>query len=811
MIAKIKNWVKALFSRSYDFYFVYGIVSFVMVMLVALIIGLVGRASRISDAKEAIEKCSYSVSASFKEDISAKVENLNTLSRWFVQVGNPELSFSLNRKQADVLLMENISAESDMKSLYMVWEPNMFDGKDSLYSSAEYHDSTGRYIPAFLKKADGLVEHDCILNYNDNADVNSYYYYKTKKNVFIQEPRIQRESARNILIMPVIYPLHFGTRLLGVIGADYEINNLNQKLNFSEKPEGCQLVIFSSSGKVTVSPDKSLLIGRGVEAVFDDNHDFFYVKFRRGEDFEVENGNDYIMSRVCNLPDVDSHFSICMICDMDVITSKGNTLLMWTLCIGFLVFVLLMLLIYLFRWYYTVQINVLSRKGEDIANVDKEYVRDNRIYVPEFRTLDDTLFKYHKTFVKIRDLNREIELYRYNEELDTLDSDNQFQKSYNSMLETLRKIADSESDRKSKEESENWIAQGVAAINESMRIGSNKVDVLAQNILMTLVRYTEAVFGGLYVHSKEDDGEYLTLNAAVALNQKKAVRIKIQKGVGLVGTCALEKQPIYLEKLPDDYVKVFSGLGKSKPRMLAVLPMLYDGELVAIVEIAFISKLKPHEMEFLQVISSTIASSLVTARINEQTEQLMQQFRTQADTLAHNEKQMSENISKLKEEQQKSMDREVEMKGLIEAINNSILSLEFSPSGVVLSANERFLKTMHYDMAEVQGVNISDLNRNAAKEHTEMLAQVLQGKYYEKEVMRCTKTREERWFLASYTPYYDLEGNIAKIRVFATDITANKQQQAKLDEQNKVNEKLIHKLRMELAAARSELRASSDN
>ncbi len=804
MVTKIKNWIKAFFGKSYDFYFVYGIVSFVMVMSIAIIIGLIGRAGKISEAKENVEKCSQNVSKSLREVISAKVDNLNTLSLWFVQIGNPELSFSLDRNQADVLLQENISSQADMKSLFMVWEPNMFDGKDTLYASTEYHDSTGRYIPMFLKRPDGLVEHDCIRNYNDNADVNSYYYYKTKKNVFVQEPRIQRESAHNLLIMPIVYPLHFGTKLLGVIGADYVVNNLNQQLNFADKPEGCQLVIFSSTGKVVVSPDKNLLIGRGVEAVFEDSPDFYYIKFRRGEEFEQTVGSDYIMSRTCQLLDVDAHFSICLICDRAELNRAGNSFLLWTLGIALLIFLLLMLLIYLFRWYYTAQVNVLSRKGEDIANVDKPYLRDSRIYVPEFRALDDTLFKYHKTFVKIRDLNREIELYRYEDELNTLESDNVFQKSYNSMLDTLRKIANSESERKSKEISENWIAQGVAAINESMRIGSNKVDVLSQNILMTLVKYTKAVFGGLYIYTKEADGEYLVLNAAVALNQKKAVKIKIEKGVGLVGTCALEKQAIYLEKLPDDYVNVFSGLGKSKPRVLAILPMLYDGELVAVVEIAFISELQPHEKEFLSVISSTIASSLVTARINEQTEQLMKQFRSQADTLAQNEKQMSENINQLKVEQQKSLDREVEMKGLIEALNNSVLTLEFSPSGKLLAANERFLKTMHYDLAEIQGVNISDLCRYAKDEHNAMMTQVMQGKYYEKEIKRFTKNKEEKWLLASYTPYYDYDGKLSKILFFATDITANKKQQEKLDNTNKDNEKLIHKLRMELAAARSE-------
>lgn len=807
MVAKIKNWIKAFFGGSYDFYFVYGVVSFVMVMSIALIIGLIGRSAKIQEAKENVEKCSHDVSESLKEVISAKVDNLNTLSLWFVQIGNPELSFSLDRKQADVLLQENIAAEADMKSLFMVWEPNMFDGQDTLYASAEYHDSTGRYIPMFIKKADGLVEHDCIRNYNDNADVNSYYYYKTKKNVFVQEPRIQRESAQNLLIMPIVFPLHFGTKLLGVIGADYAINNLNQQLDIADKPEGCQLVVFSSTGKVVVSPDKNLLIGRGVDAVFDENPDFFYIKFRRGEEFELTANNDYIMSRTCQLRDVDAHFSICMICDRDELNHAGNSFLYWTLGIGLLIFLMLIALICLFRWYYTAQVNELSRKGEDIANVDKEYVRDSKIYVPEFRALDDTLYKYHKTFEKIRDLNKAIELYRYEDELNTLEPDNVFQKSYNSMLGTLRQIANSENERKNKEVSELWKAQGVAAINESMRIGSNKVDVLSQNILMTLVKYSQAVFGGLYVYSKEEDGEYLVLNAAVALNQKKAVRIKIEKGVGLVGTCALEKQAIFLEKLPDDYVNVFSGLGKSKPRVLAILPMLYDGELVAIVEIAFISELKPHEKEFLSLISSTIASSLVTARINEQTEQLMKQFRSQADTLAQNEKMMSENINQLKVEQKKSLDREVEMRGLIEALNNSVLTLEFSPSGKLLAANERFLKTMHYDLAEIQGVNIGDLCRYAQEEHNAMMTQVMQGKYYEKEIMRFAKNKEEKWLMASYTPYYDYEGKISKILFFATDITANKKQQEKLDNINKDNEKLIHKLRVELAAARSEIKS----
>lgn len=804
MATNIKNRLKSLLGRSYDFYMVYATTSFVVVMLIALIIGLVGRSGKTEEFKTKIRECADNVSTVLDESIMSQIGTLQQLSLWFVQIGNPDLNYSIERNQAEVLLQETISDDADMKSLYMVWEPNAFDGKDAEFANTEHHDSTGRFVPKFEKLSDGLVEQDMIRNYNDNSDVNSYYYFKTKKDVFIQEPRIIRESAKNLLIMPVIYPLHFGTKLLGVIGADFVINNLNQRLAEVTKPEGCQLVVFSSTGKVAASPDKTLLIGRSLESVLEGSPDFYYIKFRRGEDFEQMEGNSYITTRTCSINDINTHFNVCMICDTNALYNNGNTFLIRALLLGFVVYVLLMFMIMIFRWYYRAQVSILSDKGNDMANVEKEYSATGNLYVPELKKLDDILHNYHKTFVKIRDLNLEIESYRYDDILDTLPQGNKFQQSYNNMLDTLRKIAQSENDRKTKEETENWIAQGIAAINESMRIGSNKVDVLAQNILMTLVRYTKAVLGGLYIYSKEDDGEYLTLNAAVSLNQKKAVRIKIQKGVGLVGTCAVEKMPIFLNKLPDDYINVFSGLGKSKPRTLAVLPMLYDNELIAIVEIAFINALKPHEIELLNVVSPTIASSLVTVRINEKTEQLMKQFRSQADTLAQNEKQMTENIAKLKEEQNRSQQREVEMTGLIGAVNNTMLTLEFTPKGVLLDANERYLKTMNFDKAELQGVNIMEINPQASKELELMLQTVASGKYYEKETMRTTKKGDVKWLWATYTPYYDSEGKIVKILYLAMDITEYKKECESLQDNINDFEKRLHKMRVEIASLRNE-------
>lgn len=804
MLEKIKNGFGLFSKKSYDLYVMYSLIAFIVVMVSALVFGLFLRADRTEQFKAETETKAEETSLLFRNIIETEVGHLEKLSLWFVQIGNPELNFKMDRNQANTVLYENIAAVPDMKTIYMVWEPDMFDGRDSIYANAEYHDSTGRFVPLFVKHSDGIIEHDLVSNYNDNTDVNSYYYFKTKKNVMVLEPLIKRENAQNLLVLPVIYPLHFGTKLLGVIGADYVINSINQSLSAVERSKSSQLLIFTPNGKIAASPEKELLIGRDLQTVFPENPDFYYIKFRRGEDFEQLTENEYIINRTCTIPDIGTHYSICMIVDKDTLYHDGNLALLWSLIVGFGLFLLLLLLIFAFRNFYMRQIKVLTEKGENLTNVEKDYIQGGSLYVPEFKRLDSVLYKYYKTFVKIKELNRQIETYQYDNELDTLPQDNQFQKSYNNMLETLRQITVQENERKEKEKAQLWITEGVAAVNDSMRIGSNKVDILSGNILMTLVKYTKAVLGGLYIYSKEEDGEYLNLNAAIAFDKKKAVRIKIEKGVGLVGTCALEKQAIFLDKLPDDYINVFTGLGKSKPRFLAILPMLYDGELIAVAEMAFIRPLNAPEKEFLSVVSSTIASSLVTAKINEQTENLMQQFRSQADALASNEKEMTENINKLKTEQQKSLEREVEMNGLLDAINNSMLSVEFSTAGVLLTANEKYLKTMHYELAEIQGMNIFEFIKGSREELETVMTQVLQGKFYEAETMRKTKNGETKWFLSTYTPYYNFEGTISKILFFATDITANKKVQEDL--QGKINDmgNRLQRMQSEIAAMRQE-------
>ncbi|MBR2886902.1 MAG: cache domain-containing protein, partial [Bacteroidales bacterium] len=304
-----------------------------------------------------------------------------------------------------MVLSENIAEEPDMKSLFTVWEPQMFDGKDSLYMMKEYHDSTGRFIPIFTKNSEGIVERDYVKNYNDKDDINSYYYYKTRSGVTFGRPGLIRENAKNILLMQVTSPLKFGTRLLGVIGAEFNINNITSDLTEVDLPKKFGVTVITTDGQIIAAPEKKLLIGRNYASIFPENSDYYFLKFRRNENFDLFQNNEYVIGRNFKIDDYNFNYCVCVVSDKADISTTGNVFLAKSAALGFVVFVILMLMVLMFRRQYTMQIGQLTQKSQTITDVDTDYVSASGLYIPELRELDNVMQRHHSTFVKIRDLN----------------------------------------------------------------------------------------------------------------------------------------------------------------------------------------------------------------------------------------------------------------------------------------------------------------------------------------------------------------------------------------------------------------------
>src|SRR5690606_25463844 len=103
-------------------------------------------------------------------------------------------------------------------------------------------------------------------------------------------------------------------------------------------------------------------------------------------------------------------------------------------------------------------------------------------------------------------------------------------------------------------------------------------------ILSELAQVVAAHYGAFYILSNEEKSR-LKLYAAYAYKAEKHIAKEFAIGEGLVGQCALEKERIIISNLPNDYVRVTSGLGRAKPANLIVLPVLFENNVKAIIEL----------------------------------------------------------------------------------------------------------------------------------------------------------------------------------------------------------------------------------
>lgn len=145
-----------------------------------------------------------------------------------------------------------------------------------------------------------------------------------------------------------------------------------------------------------------------------------------------------------------------------------------------------------------------------------------------------------------------------------------------------------------------WISQGLAKFAEILR---NKADIkeYTYQVISSLVKYVGANQGGLFIEYTDESGErYLELTACVAYNKRKIEEKRISEGQGILGQCMLEKHFIFLTDIPENYVRITSGLGEATPRNIVIAPLLLSENFYGVIELALFEVMKPHQVEFLK-------------------------------------------------------------------------------------------------------------------------------------------------------------------------------------------------------------------
>lgn len=168
--------------------------------------------------------------------------------------------------------------------------------------------------------------------------------------------------------------------------------------------------------------------------------------------------------------------------------------------------------------------------------------------------------------------------------------------------------------RRSLDEQQNWASQGIAKFGELLRDFENHVGEKSDLFVKELVHYLGFEVGGLFLSASDDDGkEFFKLTGMYAFDRNKQVKKTFKPGEGLVGRCAIEKQSIIMTKIPEDYIKIRSGMGEDLPATLLLIPVLLDDKVLGIIELATFSIVKNYKIRFLEDLGKSIASSILKA------------------------------------------------------------------------------------------------------------------------------------------------------------------------------------------------------
>jgi len=192
------------------------------------------------------------------------------------------------------------------------------------------------------------------------------------------------------------------------------------------------------------------------------------------------------------------------------------------------------------------------------------------------------------------------------------------------------------------------------------------------------------------------------------------------------------------------------------------------------VEMASFSPFKDYEIEFVEKVCESTASTLITIENNEKTKKLLESSQMTTEMLRAQEEEMRQNLEELTAMQEEVNRQKFELASFVNAISLSTIMIEFNPRGTIVNVSEKFLENFHYTYDEIVGKPHTffvpdDVLRSG---EFKVLSERMKGnEVFQSDIKRLRKDGHVVWLRAYYIPIMDTTGDLQKITCLATNIT----------------------------------------
>jgi signal transduction histidine kinase/HAMP domain-containing protein/ActR/RegA family two-component response regulator len=218
-----------------------------------------------------------------------------------------------------------------------------------------------------------------------------------------------------------------------------------------------------------------------------------------------------------------------------------------------------------------------------------------------------------------------------------------------SLKDNINEMIGNLKDTTRKNTEQDWLKTHLARFTRMLQ-GHRDLVTVSRLILSELTPLVNAQQAAFYVADHRSGDSQLELLAGYAQRQGKTLPRKIAFGEGLVGQCAFEKKRILLAAAPGDYIRIGSALGSGAPASIIILPVLFEGQVKAVIELASFSKFSEIHQTFLDQLTESIGVVLHTIAANMQTEYLLHQSQSLTAELQSQQEELKKTNDRLEQQ-----------------------------------------------------------------------------------------------------------------------------------------------------------------
>jgi len=648
------------------------------------------------------------------------------------------------------------------QAIWMSWE------RSSL--SPDWKKNYGRIRINMYKTAGKLIIDRDSMNTTGDDIGSLYLTLKTNKTEFLTEPYIDVFEGVSKMIASVVSPVVVKGKYEGLCGIDIPMSRFNEIINKAESIYSSNIFLVSNNGIFVGNKDQNELVGSSIEKIFSDNNIDILSKIKSGNPFSLnmkKKGDDesYYTFYPFTISGTSAPWMVGVEVPRSVIINQTYENLNSLVIVAFFGILVLIIVIFFISRSIT---NPLSSITKSLKKLSSGEI--NKVHELSINRNDEIGDIAESTNTLITNLSntahfaREIGKGDLEATFEAISKEDVLGVALIDMRKSLKKAKTEEEIRRDSEEQQKWATTGFAKFGELLRNNADNMETFTFSVISNLVKYTSSNQGAIFlVDDEENNSTYLEMSSCYAYDRKKYVDKKIEAGENLVGQCYLEAETIFMTDIPDNYIHITSGLGDSNPRSLILVPLKFNEHVYGVIEMASFNTFTQHQIDFIEKVAESIASTISTVRVNIRTVHLLEESKLKSEELAAQEEEMRQNMEELQTTQEESARRELEMNGVLNALNSSYLVGELDVNANILNLNENAIDMLGISKEKAEGHNLrSFIQEEELEEFNEIWEKVKSGETAKRQ-STVKRAKGSVIITESYSPIYDDMDEIYKV------------------------------------------------